>query len=183
MTWLILGVALWIGAHLFKRVLPRQRAALGGKGRAVVAVAILAGIGLMILGYGQAEKDPLYALPVWAWVLNNILMYVALFMFDAGRAKGLVRTWVRHPMLLGLVLWSTAHLLVNGDLPSLVLFGGLGSWALLEMAVINRAEGAWNVPEKGSLGNDAKVALVAAVIYAAIVAVHTWLGYSVLVVI
>ena len=83
-------------------------------------------------------------------------------------------------MLSGVVLWSAAHLLVNGDLPSVILFGGLGSWALLEMAVINRAEGPWQRPPRGSFASDGKVLLVAAVLYAAIVGIHYWLDRPVI---
>jgi uncharacterized membrane protein len=180
MTWLILGVFLWMGAHLFKRILPKQRAALGKAGKAVVAVVLLASVGLMIIGYGDAEKVQLYALPISAWHLNNLMMLAAIFMLDAGRVKGVVRTKLRHPMLLGVVIWSAAHLLVNGDVPSLVLFGGLGLWALLEMAVISRADGPWLAPAEGSIINDGKVAILAAALYAAFAGIHYWLGYSVI---
>lgn len=177
MIWLVLGVALWIGAHLFKRVLPKQREALGKAGRPLVAVTIAAGIGLMIFGYRAAEVVPLYDLPEWAWYLNNVLMFVALVLIDAGRVKGVIRTKIRHPMLTSVVVWSAAHLLVNGDLASFVLFGGLGTWALVEMAVISRAEGPWQVPDAGALRNDGRVAAFAIVLYALIVGIHDWLGH------
>jgi len=169
-----MGLTLWTGAHLFKRVLPRQRAALGKAGRGLVAVLILTGVILMIVGYRQAEADAIYALPVWTWHLNNLLMLVAVFLMDAGRAGGVVAAKLRHPMLAGVVVWAVAHLLVNGDWPSIVLFGGLGLWALIEMAVINRAEGPWERPQPGPMTQDAKVAAIAAVVYAAIVAIHYW---------
>jgi len=72
-------------------------------------------------------------------------------------------------------------LLVNGDLASLVLFGGLGVWALLEMTVISKAEGDWRRPETGSLRVDGKGALFAVALYALIVSIHYWLRYSVIV--
>lgn len=181
LTSLILGVCLWVGAHLFKRILSKQRAAMGRAGRGAVAITIIVSLVLMVMGYRDAEDVPLYVLPLWAWYLNNLLMLAAIFMMDVGRAKGVVRTKIRHPMLLGVVLWSTAHLLVNGDLASLALFGGLGVWALVEMAVISKAEGEWRRPEAGSFRADSKAALFAVVIYALIVAIHYWLGYSVIV--
>jgi len=177
LIWLVLGLGFWVGAHLFKRVLPKQRAALGKAGRPVVAAVIAAGIGLMIFGYRAADDVPLYALPAWTWHLNNVLMFIGLVLLDAGRVKGVIRTKVRHPMLTSVVVWSAAHLLVNGDPASLVLFSGLGAWALLEMAVINRAEGPWQTPAPGSLRNDGKVAAVAVVLYALIAAIHDWLGH------
>ena len=181
MTVLSLGVLLWMAAHLFKRILPAQRAALGRTGRIVVATAILVSIALMIIGYRAAEEVALYALPLWSWQLNNLLMLAALFMLDVGRAKGAVRTKVRHPMLLGVAIWSTAHLLVNGDLASLVLFGGLGLWALVEMVVISRVEGDWHPPATGSILNDGKIAILAMALYGLIAAIHYRLGYPVIV--
>ena len=180
MIWLVLGLLLWVGAHFFKRVLPRQRAAMGRAGRGVVAVLIVAGIVLMVIGYGAADFVYLYELPRWGWHANNLLMLSAIFLVDVGRAGGVVGTKIRHPMLLGAVVWVVAHLLVNGDLASLVLFGGLGLWALAEMAIISRFDGPWTPPPRGPVAKDAKVMAIAVVIYAVIVSIHYWLGYSVI---
>lgn len=179
MIWLVLGLAIWCAAHLFKRVLPRQREALGKAGRGLVALLVAAGLGLMIFGYRAAETDVLYVLPGWGWHVNNGAMLVALFLVDIGRVKGVVRSKIRHPMLWGVVLWSVAHLLVNGDTASLVLFGGLGLWAIVEMAVINRAEGPWTPPAPGSYAKDAMMLGAAAVLFAVIAGIHYWLGYPV----
>ena len=135
----------------------------------------------MIIGYREAEDVPLYALSIWAWHLNNLLMLVALFMMDIGRVNGVARTKVRHPMLMGVAIWSAAHLLVNGELSAVILFGGFGLWALLEMAVISRAEGPWEVPAKGSILSDGKVAVLGVVLYAVIAGIHYWLDRPALV--
>lgn len=180
MTWLILGLAIWVAAHLFKRVLPRQREALGNKGRGLVALLVAAGLGLMIFGYRAAETEFLYALPMWTWHVNNAAMLAALFLMDIGRVKGVVRTKIRHPMLWGVTIWAAAHLLVNGDTAAVVLFGGLGLWALVEMVIINRAEGPWTPPERGSYAKDAMMLAAAAVLFAVIAGIHYWLGYSVI---
>jgi hypothetical protein len=95
MIWLVTGVLLWMAAHLFKRVLPEQRAALGRMGRPLVALAILVSIGLMVIGYRASEPAYLYALPAWVWYLNNALMFVAVFLMDVGRVNGMVRTRIR----------------------------------------------------------------------------------------
>ncbi len=178
---LIAGVLLWTLAHFFKRLLPGPRAALGNAGKGLVAVAVLASVLLMIFGYRSAEGEFLYALPFNVWYLNNIAMIFAIFLMDAGRAKGMVRTKIRHPMLTGVIIWAAAHLLVNGDTPSLILFGGLGLWAIAEILVINRAEGPWTPPEAGRWSSDLKVLGIACVIYAVVVGIHHWLGYPVFV--
>lgn len=174
MIYILLGLALWVSAHMFKRVLPDMRESLGNKGRPIVAIAIALGVALMIYGYRGSEDDYLYDLPEWGWIANNILMFFALVLMDIGRAKGVVRTWIRHPMLTGVLLWGIAHLLVNSDTASVLLFGGLASWAVLQMLAINMREGAWQRPEKGSVAADIKFVAIASALYAAIVAAHFW---------
>lgn len=179
MLWLILGLALWSAAHLFKRILPARRAALGLPGKGLVALLVLAGLGLMIVGYRAAPTESLYALPQWAWWANNAAMLLALFLMDIGRVSGVVRSKLRHPMLTAVILWAVAHLLVNGDRASLMLFGGLALWALVEIAVINRAEGPWTPPAPGSAAKDAMMFAAAIVLFAVIAGIHQWLGYPV----
>ena len=175
---LVTGLALWIGAHFFKRMAPNARAAMGKDGRGVIALLIVASIILMIFGYRWAQTTPVYTPMAGMGHLNNLLMLVALFMFGAGSSKGKVASMVRHPMLWGMVIWAVAHLLVNGDSASLVLFGGLGTWALTQMVLVNRGEGAWERPEPGPMSKDIRNLVIALVLYALIAGLHIWLGYS-----
>ena len=177
MVLLILGVALWWGAHLFKRLAPAQRAALGDKGKGPVALALLAAILLMIFGYRMADGAFFWGRHPATVGINNLLMLVALYLTSPGPKKGALLYRMRHPMLTGFLLWAVAHLLVNGDVPSFVLFGGLGLWALIEMAVINRAEPNWTPPAKGSIAKDAMFLAISVVLLFVIGLIHTWLGY------
>ena len=77
----------------------------------------------------------------------------------------------------GFGLWAFAHLLVNGDVASLILFGGLLLWAVMEIVVINRAEPDWTPTETGSIAKDGMFLVASLVLMAAIGWVHTWLGY------
>ncbi len=175
---LIAGVALWVAAHFFKRLLPRVRAPMGNAGKGLVALASVAAIVLMVIGYRSADTIPVFTPMPGMGHANNLLMLVALFMFGAGSSRGWVAAKVRHPMLWGMVIWAGAHLLVNGDVASLILFGGLGLWALVQMVLINRGEGAWDRPEPGPFSKDIKNFVIALVLYALITGVHIWLGYS-----
>jgi uncharacterized membrane protein len=179
MTVLLLGVALWWAAHLFKRVAPGPRARMGDAGRGVMAVALLAALVLMVIGYRGAEFVFVFAPPAWAGHLNNLLMLIAVIVFGAGMAKGRLWTHMRHPMLMGTLIWAVAHLMVNGDLASLVLFGGLGAWAIAEMAVINRAEPRWTPPAPGAARRDLALVGIALVMYALVAWVHTLFGLAV----
>ncbi|MFC2968395.1 NnrU family protein [Acidimangrovimonas pyrenivorans] len=177
MTLLILGVALWWVAHLFKRLAPGPRAALGDAGKGLAGLVLLAALVLMVIGYRALPNMPnMVAMPGNGHA-NNTLMLIALIVFGAGMSKGWLWTKIRHPMLWGVVLWSVAHLLVRNDLPSLILFGGMGLWALVEMALINGA-GPWQRPASGGIKRDGALAAIALVMYGLIAFVHIWLGYS-----
>jgi uncharacterized membrane protein len=176
MLLLILGVALWWAAHLFKRIAPAQRAAMGDKGRGLVALAIGVSVLLMIFGYRMADGAFFWGRSPAMVGINNLLMIVALYLTSPGPSKGALFYKMRHPMLTGFLVWALAHLLVNGDTPSFVLFGGLGLWALVEMAVINRAEPDWTPPAKGAIKKDAIFLAASVVLLAVIGWIHTWLG-------
>jgi uncharacterized membrane protein len=179
MTLIAIGLALWALPHWFKRLAPEMRADMGDKAKGVVAVATLAGLVLMVLGYRGAEFVPVYTPMPGMGHANNTLMLISVYLFGVGGTKGVLYTRLRHPMLLGTVIWAVAHLLVNGDQASILLFGGMGLWALISMGLINRA-GAWVVPAngrgfKGDLMNVAGTLLL----FGVIAMVHKWLGHPV----
>lgn len=178
MTLLILGVLLYSLLHLFKRILPGPRAAMGDAGKGVVALGSLAGIVLMVIGYRAAELVPVYTPLPGMGHLNNTLMLISIFLFGVGGTKGTLYPRMRHPMLTGMLLWAVAHLLVNGDVASIILFGGLGLWAIVEMVAINRA-GSWTPPTDGrGLKGDAMNLVGTVVLYGIIAGIHIWLGYN-----
>jgi uncharacterized membrane protein len=182
MILLVLGLILWTVAHMLKRAAPAARgglaAAVGeGPSKGIMAAAILAGLILMIVGYRGAAFVPVYDPPSWGIHVNNLAMLAAVALMGAGRSKGRARSWLRHPMLTGVIVWAVAHLLVNGDVASLVLFGWLGAWAVANMLLINSREPVWVRPEPGPLSGDIRLAAIALVGFALLAAVHTWLGY------
>jgi uncharacterized membrane protein len=178
MILLILGLILWSASHLFKRLLHDRRAAMGDAGKGVVALASLAGIVLMVIGYRAAPYVEVWSPPAFLTHVNNLLMVVAVFLLGVGNAWGVVRTKLRHPMLGAVKVWALAHLLVNGDVASIVLFSGMLAWAVISLIMINKAEGVWLRPEIGPFRNDVIYGVVSLLIFAAITYVHTWLGVS-----
>lgn len=180
MGYLILtaGVLLWAYSHLMKRVTPGLRARLGeGPGKGLVAVASLLAIWLMVIGYGRAEVIELWTPPGFLTHLNNLLMLVAVVMVNLGYSRGVMRTWMRHPMLGAVKVWALAHLLVNGDLAAVILFGGLLAWAVLDMILINRQTPAWQRPAAGPVVNDAIYLAISLGVFGAIAWIHNWLGH------
>ena len=96
MTLLILGLVVWTAAHLFKRAAPDARSGLAatlgaGPSRGVMALAILAGLVLIIIGYRRAPFVAVYDPPTWGIHLNNLLMFFAVALMGAGQSKGHAR--------------------------------------------------------------------------------------------
>lgn len=178
MTWLILGLVLWSAGHFLKPALPDLRARMGGAGKGVAALLILGGLVLMVLGYRAAPVDQVYDTPGWARHLNNLLMLVAVYLFAVSGAKSRLHRHLRHPMLTGALVWSVAHLIVNGDAASIVLFGGVGLWALAEMVVINRRAPDWTPPPPRPVAVEIRALVITLVVYGVIAALHVWIGPS-----
>ena len=179
MFWLVLGLILWIGAHYFKRLAPDARARLGDPGKGLVAVLIVAALVLMILGYRSAAFIPVWSPPSFMVHVNNLLMLVALWVYGSSAAKG-AKAWpayrTRHPQLLGFKIWAFAHLLVNGDLASILLFGGLLGWAVVSVILINKAEPDWTPPAPAGRATYVRLAVISLVLFGVIAGLHTWLG-------
>ena len=176
MTLLIIGVVLWVAAHFFKRVMPEARAKMGDKGKGVIALILLVSIVLMVLGYRGADVIDVYEPPSWGLHANNLLVLIAIFLMSPAPKKGRLFNGVRHPMLTGVRAWAIAHLLVNGDLASLILFGGLFAWALLEVPLINRAEPEWSPGEPGSFAKDGMFLVASLVLMVVIGYIHSLVG-------
>jgi uncharacterized membrane protein len=156
MLHLLAGALVFFGGHLLLSsgpVRPGLVAALGERGF-LAAYSTVALIGLIWLGYGYAvaPHEPWWGGPGWA-VVPVVLMAPAALLYvgafsqrnptsvgqssDADAARGILRI-TRHPFLWAMALWAAGHLVVNGDLPSLVLFGGILALSLIGMREIDR---------------------------------------------
>ena len=173
---LILGIALWSGAHLFKRVAPERRAILGDAGKGLVAILLLLSIAMMYFGYRWAE-------PVWLWQgpfflthVNNLLMVLALYLFVASAIQPAITRRIRHPQLTAVKTWAVAHLLVQGTLAGVILFGGLLAWAVVSVILINRAQRDWVRPGPSSAVREIGAVVVTLVATVVVGYIHAWLG-------
>lgn len=177
MTLLIAGLLLWTLAHYFKRLMPARRAAMGDKGRGLVAAAIGISLLLMIFGYRWAEFIPVWSPPSFFTHINNLLMLITFFVFGMSATTGRLRGKMRHPMLLSVKIWAVAHLLVNGDLASIILFGGMLSWAVGSVILINRSE-EWVRPAPGDAKKDKILVVITLVSFTVVALIHMLLGVS-----
>ncbi|MCC6006383.1 MAG: hypothetical protein JJU40_01750 [Rhodobacteraceae bacterium] len=173
---LVLGVVLWSGAHLFKRLAPARRAAMGEAGKGAVAVGILAGIVAMVIGYRAADPVWLFFEPRFLTHINNLLVLLGFYLFAvSGLQTGLARR-IRHPQLSGVKAWALAHLLVVGTIQGVILFGGLLAWAVVSVILINRAQRSWTPPPPAPLWKEGAAVVVALVATAVVGWIHAWLG-------
>ena len=112
MIYLILGLFLWTAAHFFKRIAPAARARLGPAGQGLVALAIGAGLVLMVLGYRWADFIPLWYPPAFLTHVNNAAMLLAFWIYGSSADKG-AKAWTayttRHPKHLAVKIRALAH--------------------------------------------------------------------------
>ncbi|MEJ2258185.1 MAG: NnrU family protein, partial [Woeseiaceae bacterium] len=143
---LLTGIVLFCVVHLFPSLMPAARDRLVSRlgenpYKAVFSVLILAGLILIVLGWKAAVPRPVYIPPMAPGLLPSALVFAGLVLFLAAQMRGYLKRVLRHPQMIGTVLWAVSHLLTNGDSRSVLLFGSLLIWALLEILLCNRRDG------------------------------------------
>ena len=180
MTSLVLGVLLWSAVHLLPSagapVRARAVERLGQAYQGVFALAILTSIGVMVLGWRSTLPTAVYTPPAWGSAAANVLVFLALLLFAASGMTTNIKRIVQHPQLTGMATWAAAHLLSNGELRSLVLFGGLGLWAIAAILFINRRDGAWEKPEPQPVAGEWKPLAAAIVGFAVLYLLHPYIA-------
>jgi uncharacterized membrane protein len=182
MTMLITGLLLWIGVHLFPSVLPGARGSLikklgEGPYKGLFALDIVIAILLMVFGWRSALPEYWYTPPLAGTpVVTFALVLIAFVLMGAANAPTNLKCRLRHPMLTGVIVWAAAHLLANGDSRSVILFGGLGTWALIAIFTINRRDGAWEPPEPVPASKDIVLVAIGAALTALVAFFHEYLS-------
>jgi len=189
MTALIVGLVLFLGAHSLRIVADdwrtRSIARIGEKPwKGLYALVSVAGFVLIVWGYGIARAQPvvLWTPPVAMRHVAALLTLVAFVLVAAGNVpRNSIRAKLGHPMLLGTKVWAFAHLLANGTLADLLLFGGFLAWAVLcYRSARRRDRAAGTVYAVGSVRNTA-IAVIAGVLAWALFAfwLHAaWIGVA-----
>jgi uncharacterized membrane protein len=173
---MILGLALFIGAHLFVTMRDQRAAVVArlGEGPYKGVISLLSLVGIIVIGYGFARYRAagfieLWHPPAWTRHLNNLLMWPAIVCVVAAYSPGDIKRVLKHPMLVGVKLWAIAHLIANGDLGSIILFGSLLLWAGYDrMTIKSRDDHGGVVLAIGGRGNDVVAVIVGTLIYLAL---------------
>lgn len=148
MTYLLLGLALFLGAHSVRMLAgawrDAQLARLGqARWKGVYSLVSALGLGLIIWGYGLARADPLvlWVPPLWTRHLAVLLTLPVFVLLVAAYLPGShIKAAIGHPMVAGVKLWALAHLLANGNLADVVLFGAFLIWAVADFIAARRRD-------------------------------------------
>ena len=146
MTYLILGIILFFGPHLFSAFRSRApgkdlRAKLGqGPYMGLYSLVSLAGFVLIVWGYGAARPAPvLYTPPTGLAHLNLALMLPAMILLAAAYLPtGRIKKAAKHPMLAAVKIWALGHLLANGELNSVILFGSFLAYGVIDRIALKK---------------------------------------------
>lgn len=184
MTWLILGLLLFLGVHSTRVFAEGWRTAtiarIGeGPWKGLYTVLSIAGFVLLLWGYGQARQQvPLWDPPAFMRYVTALLMLPGFVLLVAPYVpRNGIKAKLHHPQVLSVKLWAFAHLLSNGDLADVLLFGGFLAWAILSFtAARKRDRAAGKVYPAGTLQGTIVCVITGLAIYAAFVmGLHTWL--------
>ncbi len=145
MTYLIAGLLIFLGIHSVSIVSRSARDGwvqrLGeGPWKGLYSVAAAVGLVLIVIGYAAARAEPvvLYQPPVWTRHVALLLMLPSIVLLVAAYTNGHIRRVTKHPMLLATKLWAFAHLLANGTLADVLLFGSFLLWAVADRIAVKR---------------------------------------------
>jgi len=177
---LIAGVLIWSLVHFIPSLASPLKQNLTGRlgengYKLVFTILILLSIALIVFGWRSIEPVMLYMLPYGLRHPLMLLILIAFIFFGASNYPTRIKSVIRHPQLTGVALWALAHLLLNGDNRSLVLFGGLGIWAILEMVLINRREGAWVKPDAPSWAREFRGLAISLVVFVVFALIHPYI--------
>src|SRR6516225_6986262 len=172
----ILGLVLFLGAHVFVTMRKQRDALIAriGFGPYRGLFALVAIVGLVLIGFGFARYRaagpiPIWYPPVWTRHIVVALMWPASIAFVAAYFPGEIKRVLKHPMLVGVKIWAAAHLCANGDLGGMILFGAVLAWAVYDRITLKHRSdpGAPPIPV-GGWRNDVIAVVVGTILYLAL---------------
>jgi uncharacterized membrane protein len=142
---LVIGLVVFLGAHVFVTC-RAQRAALiarigEGPYKGLFSLVSLVGLVLIAYGFGKYRASgsiEVWSPPEWTYYVSQFLMWPASIFVVAAYIRGEIWRRLKHPMLVGVKTWAVAHLIANGDLGSIILFGSFLAWAVYDRITLKR---------------------------------------------
>lgn len=180
---LLLGIVIFLGTHSLSMARDQRAsliARLGPGGfKGLFSLGSLLGFVLIVWGFSLYRADAwvrIWVPPVWTRHLTITLMWFAFVSLACMSPKpGRIRGWLRHPMLVGIKIWALAHLLANGDLGGMLLFGSFLAWAVVDRISVKR-RGDPGAARQASFTRADGIALIAGTVaYAVMIGLHPYL--------
>jgi uncharacterized membrane protein len=173
---MVMGLVLFLGAHVFttrREARARAVVAMGeGTYKIVYSLVALAGLVLIVWGFAHYRADGwihVWTPPRALKDLNIALMLPAVILVVAAYIRGNIYARLKHPMLAGVKLWAFGHLLANGDLGGIILFGSILAWAVYDRISLKRRTDPGSPPiPVGGIGNDVIAVVVGIIAYLAL---------------
>jgi uncharacterized membrane protein len=170
MALFLAGITLFCIVHLFPALAPASRENLTFKlgenaYKAIFSLLILGGLVMIVFGWKATTPRSLYVPPLAPGIVPTLLVFAGLVLFFASQMKGYLKRVLRHPQMIGTLLWASSHLMTNGDSRSVTLFGSLAVWAILEIVLCNRRDGPRKELPPASLKADLVAIVVGAVAF------------------
>ena len=174
---MVAGLAVFLGTHLVttQRDLRAALIARYGASAYKLGYSLLSAVGLVLIVYGFSQYRATGWIDVWyppRWMRHVVLalMLPATIIFASAYLRGYIWRFMKHPMLAAIKIWALAHLLANGDLGSIILFGSILAWAVFDRITLKRRDDAGAPPIPfGGVRNDVLAVVVGLIAYAALV--------------
>lgn len=174
---MVIGLAAFLGTHLVTTRRELRAALIARYGASVykLGYSLLSAIGLVLIVYGFATYRATGWINVWhpptgMRHLALALMLPASIIFTSAYLRGYIWRFMKHPMLVAIKIWALAHLLANGDLGSMLLFGSFLAWAVFDRISLKHRKDAGGPPIPfGGVRNDVLAVVVGCLVYAALV--------------
>lgn len=183
MTRLVIGVLLWSLAHFIPSVAAGFKKNMVNRFgeypyKSAVTGLLIISLYLIISGWSSLTPiepevlNEIYTAPEWGGHAAALLVLIGFILFLAPYPPNNIKRMFRHPQLIGFACWGLGHLLAIGTARAIVLFGGLTVWALLEIYLINKRDGAWVKPDQAPVKNDVTMVAFAVLAYLAFLYTH-----------
>lgn len=173
MTLLIAGIVVFLGLHLLPAAADWRKRLVAGLGetgyKALFSLASIAAFVLLVYGFAQAPVVQVWSPPPWTRWVAIALMLPAFIFLVAAYVPGRIKAKLKHPFLVAVKTWALAHLIANGDLASIILFGSFLAYAVFDRITLKgrKPTGLVEAPGEGGTRNDVIAILLGSALYLA----------------
>ncbi len=178
MNLLILGIIIFFSIHLvpispLKKILINR---LGeNKYKGLYSLIALVGLLIIIYGFGHADFHPVWDPLPYSREITLALMPISMVLLAAANVQTNIKKFIKHPMLIGIFIWSFVHLIANGDLRSIILFASFGVYALIDI-ILSKKVLTTNNTANYTLTKDIIVVIIGLLVYGIIVYFHRYIA-------